>query len=61
MTIKSAVSTSTVLLAAISSILAQNMSAAPPYACSALDLNVPASEKFGLGTNFGGWLVLEPW
>ena len=30
------------------------------YECDP-NVDVPLSEKFGIGTNFGGWLVLEPW
>ena len=31
------------------------------YQCDPNGPSVTKSEKFGVGTNLGGWLVLEPW
>jgi hypothetical protein len=33
----------------------------PKYQCDPNEPSVPLSQKFGVGTNLGGWLVLEPW
>jgi hypothetical protein len=38
------------------------LSAAQRYSCNSSEASgIPPSQRFGLGTNFGGWLVLEPW
>ena len=39
----------------------QLLAYATEYVCDPFEPPVPPALKFGVGTNLGGWLVLEPW